>query len=368
MRICHVTSVHKTNDVRIFLKECSSLAKNPSYEVFLVGQGEDRNENNVRIIGCGEPPKRRIERMTLFTKKVIERAIGIDADIYHLHDPELIRYVLALKKRGAAVVFDSHENILDSIDEKTYLPRALRYIAKRYYNNLQKKVYPRLDALIVVSPQMVKDYSKLANNVVMITNYPVITDDHNRTEKEGAILFAGGVSSQWSHKEVLEAIRDLEDCHYYIYGSADKEYLKELESLSIPNFTYGGTVSFIEVQEKLQESEMVVALLKPGKNTFFNEGTLGNTKIFEAMLNKKPVIATGFALWKEIIEDNHCGICVDPSNPDEIKAAIMKLHGLSAKERQRLGENGRRAVLEKYNWNNEEEKLLKLYSQLRRGK
>ena len=40
VKICHVTSAHNTNDVRILKKECVSLAKNKEYEVYLVGQGE----------------------------------------------------------------------------------------------------------------------------------------------------------------------------------------------------------------------------------------------------------------------------------------------------------------------------------------
>ena len=37
-RVCHVTSVHREEDVRIYAKECVSLAK-AGYEVFLVQRG-----------------------------------------------------------------------------------------------------------------------------------------------------------------------------------------------------------------------------------------------------------------------------------------------------------------------------------------
>ena len=114
-KICHVTSAHKSTDVRIFEKECTSLAKNPDYKVYLVAQGESYTRNNVRIIGAGEIPSSRKERMFEFSKKVVKIALKVDADVYHFHDPELLQYVGAFVKRGKKVIFDSHEDVADSI-------------------------------------------------------------------------------------------------------------------------------------------------------------------------------------------------------------------------------------------------------------
>ena len=99
-KICHVTSAHKSTDVRIFEKECTSLAKNPDYKVYLVAQGESYTRNNVRIIGAGEIPSSRKERMFEFSKKVVKKALKVDADVYHFHDPELLQYVGAFVKRA----------------------------------------------------------------------------------------------------------------------------------------------------------------------------------------------------------------------------------------------------------------------------
>ena len=63
MKVCHMTSAHRTTDGRIFRKECVSLAT--KYDVYLVGQGESREEDNVKVVGVGEMPKNRIKRMKL---------------------------------------------------------------------------------------------------------------------------------------------------------------------------------------------------------------------------------------------------------------------------------------------------------------
>lgn len=86
-------------------------------------------------------------------------------------------------------------------------------------------------------------------------------------------------------------------------------------------------------------------------------------KMFEYMAAGIPVIASNFPLWREIIEGNKCGLCVDPLNPSEIAKAIdyIVTHPAAA---QQMGENGFRAVKEQYNWAIEEKKLLALYEQL----
>ena len=73
-----------------------------------------------------------------------------------------------------------------------------------------------------------------------------------------------------------------------------------------------------------------------------------------------PIICTNFILWREFVERCHCGICVDPENEDEIADAIRYLLDHPDEARQ-MGENGRRAVKEEFNWGVEEKKLLALY-------
>ena len=68
----------------------------------------------------------------------------------------------------------------------------------------------------------------------------------------------------------------------------------------------------------------------------------------------------------DIVATTKCGLVVDTSRPSEIAEALTLLvHDADA--RRRLGENGRRAVLRRYNWELEETKLLALYEGVLRG-
>lgn len=374
VNICHVTSVHDTKDVRIFKKECISLAKENNFAVCLVGPGvSDEIINNVKIIGCGERPASRLKRMTSFSGKVIKNALKLNADIYHLHDPELLRYALTLKKKGKKVIFDSHENILESIDEKTYLPTLIRRIFKKYYAHIQKKVLPRLDGIIVVSPQMIDTYKNYNSNVVLICNFPIINDEvlnYSDTFERGRFVFAGGISEQWSHREIINVINSISGAKYYLYGIADEEYVEGIKKLpGWGRVHFGGRIPFEQAQEEIRKSEAVFAILKPSKNSFFDEGTLGNTKLFEAMANGRPVIASNFKIWQEIVKGNDCGICVDPNDETAIASAIEYLLNCDEKVLETMGKNGIKAVKEKYNWKLEEKKLLAFYNNIvRKGK
>ena len=84
IKVCHMTSAHLPEDVRIFDKECVSLANN-GYDLYLVEQGKSYEKSKVKIIGYGEQSSNRIGRMLFSAKKAYICAKSIDADIYHTH-------------------------------------------------------------------------------------------------------------------------------------------------------------------------------------------------------------------------------------------------------------------------------------------
>lgn len=362
-KICHVTSVHNSSDVRIFEKECASLAKNQNYDVYLVAKGDSYNKKGVSIIGLGESPASRIKRVLIFAHKIVKKAIQLDADIYHLHDPELLLYVPLLKLKKKIVIFDSHEDVADSILDKTYLPYYARKPISILYSLLSNRMMRKCDALISVTPHIVDKLRKVNSNTYMITNYPFVTDSIPKSSDFNTkkIIFAGGITPQWSHELVINAISKTSDGVYELYGPADEDYLEKLKLLDGWKRThYHGKVSFEEVNYALNKADVAVALLKPSNNTCGMYGTIGNTKLFESMSAGLPVICTDFKLWKEIVDGNHCGICIDVNSIDELTTAIQKLF-----EQPQLstimGKNGKKAVEKTYNWLTQEIILFELY-------
>lgn len=366
MKICHVSSVHESLDGRL-QKECSSLAKRDEYEVFLVAKGDSYTRNGVKVVGIGNAPSGRLKRMFAFSKKVVRKALELDADVYHLHDPELLQYVSMFKKYGKLVVFDQHEDVADSILDKEYIPTWLRKtVAKTYglYSNSKLKI---CDAVVSVTPHIIDKLLKIQRNVYMVTNYPEwkeVTINLDRKIEYHTVLFAGGVAPQWSHDTVLKAIEAVDNMTYELYGPMEEGYLQTLSVLPGWQKThYHGKVPFREVQEALYSGGIAVALLQPSNNTGGMRGTIGNTKLFEGMQAGLPLICTDFEMWREIIEKGHCGICISPSDEKALIKALTYLRDHPAEARQ-MGENGRALVKSKYNWGTQEKVLYRMYAEL----
>ncbi len=361
VKVCHMTSAHPVEDVRIFHKECVSLA-NYGYDVYLVERGESYDKEGVHIVGVGDIPESRRKRMTQGARAVYRKALELDCDIYHFHDPELLPIGLKLKKRGKHVIFDSHENTADAIIEKQYIPKIIRIILQRLYVSYQSFVCKRLDGIVTVTPNMTKSFEKTSRNVVEIRNYPILSQsDNNPSFADKRIVFAGGISEQWNHHVIIDVLNSIPDCKYCLCGPVDANYKKRLEALpGWEKVDYRGRISHSEVAVEMNKSFVGVALLRPGRNTDGQNGTMGNTKIFEEMMAGLPVICTDFVLWKEFVERYHCGICIDPSSEEELRGALEYLFNHPS-EAMKMGQNGKDAVLKEFNWNIEAVKLLNFY-------
>lgn len=365
-KVCHITSAHGPEDVRIFHKECASLAR-AGYEVYLVQRGESYEKHGVHLVGFGKPHSNRLGRMLFTARRAYRVALALDADVYHFHDPELLPYGLKLKRRGKIVIFDSHENTLrDIMKKKPWIPAPMRRMVYLWFKREQEKVCGQINAVLTVTPQLVSFFEHLNPRSVQISNYPILDDTLAPPDfSSKTLVFAGGVSSQWSHHNIIKALYRLPDCRYLLCGPAmGQDYLRELESLPGWGQTeYLSRIPHEEVPALLSKGAVGMAVLSYFGSDDEKMGTMGNNKIFEEMMAGLPVVCTDFALWREFVDRWHCGICVDPADPDAIAEAIRYLLDHPEEARQ-MGENGRKAVKEEFNWGVEEKKLLALYDEI----
>lgn len=324
-KVCHVTSAHPRYDVRIFHKECKSLANN-SYDVTLLVNDNLPNESidGVKIVSTQMKPKNRYERMVKSKKKIKTLMLEIDADIYHFHDPELLPEAAWIKSKGKKVVFDFHEDVSQQILFKTWIPGKLRNIISSIYSNYEKNIAKRFDALITVTPKFVERLKMVNSNTVMITNYPIVKEEngnHNMPKKK-AICFAGGITPQWNHENIIKAIESIEGVEYILAGSGSNEYLDKLKRLEgWEKVRYLGRIPHEEVKAIYNEAMIGMTLLS-NNTQVGDEGTLGNTKIFEFMEARIPVICSNNKIWVNIVDKYALGICVDPKDTESIREAI----------------------------------------------
>jgi len=65
----------------------------------------------------------------------------------------------------------------------------------------------------------------------------------------------------------------------------------------------------------------------------------------------------------EIVNETGCGVTVEYDNPEQLREAIIRLRD-NPELRKKLEVNGRKAYLEKYNWNIMEQRLYKIHDNL----
>lgn len=368
IRVCHVSSAHLTYDVRIFQKECKSLVRE-GYDVHLVISGNSEKKDGVEIHGIGEIPKKRIQRMYFHAKKAYREASKVDADIYHFHDPELIPYALKLKKRGKKVIFDSHENVLSIFADKKYIPKPIRRLLKPLYRYYLGSRLKKMDLIITVDALIKEEIEKYNRNVVLVSNYPEMEKEQKHIqnpfgEEIGTyICFAGGITPQWNHQVVMRAAYRA-GIKYVLCGRASEEYLEQLKQCrEWENVVYCGMVPHEQAIALIGNATAGVAMLDYSNNTNWKKGSLGNTKMFEIMMSGIPIICTAFLSWKKVIDDNACGICLEPKDEDALTDAIRSILQ-NREEAEQMGSRGRAAVENHYNWKVEQQRLIDAYRQL----
>jgi glycosyltransferase involved in cell wall biosynthesis len=366
INIVHLTSAHARYDTRIFLKMCSSLAAH-GYNVSLVvadGLG-DETKNGVTIVDAGAKTGGRLSRMTKTVRRVFATAKALDADIYHLHDPELIPIGLKLKRLGKIVIFDSHEDVPKQMLGKPYLNVPLRRLIGQTFGLYESFACKQLDAIIAATPFIRDKFLTINPNSIDINNFPMLGELQTSmgwSDKSKLVCYVGGIAEIRGIREVVRAMEHVRSGTRLQLGGKFSEAKVEHEVKTFPGWQAVDELGFLDrrgVRSLLGCSIAGLVTLHP----VINYIDALPVKMFEYMSAGIPVIASHFPLWQDIIEGNDCGLCVDPMNPQAIAQAIDFL--INNPERaQQMGENGYKAVQEKYNWGIEEQKLIDLYQKL----
>jgi glycosyltransferase involved in cell wall biosynthesis len=368
-KCCHITSVHPKFDTRIFYKECKSLHK-AGYDVVLIYSG-DRNDivDGIKIVGCTKA-KSHICRI-FRTLKLLLIAYRQNADLYHVHDVELLAVGLFLKLFARKkVIYDVHEDFPEAILSREWLPRLLRKPLSILTSVIEKLISQEFDCIITATPDL-KNKFKKCRNVIDIRNYPLVDlipislfSTEKKHGNENNLIYVGGLERVRGTREIIQSLKFINpeyNVRLRLIGSfSERDFEKEM--LNMPEWKqvkFLGRLSPERTYEYLAQSDIGLVCLYPLRRFL----TSYPVKMFEYMAAGIPVVASDFPLWREIIEGNSCGMCIKSLKPEEIARAINYLLA-HAEEARMIGLNGRKIIEKKYNWDHEVRKLTKVYEQL----
>lgn len=365
-RVAHVSSVHARYDVRIFLKECASLARHGHAVHLYVADGKGEEERGgVRIHDVGKS-RGRLRRL-LFKPWALWAALRRNHEqIVHFHDPEIIPAALLLHWQGVTVIYDAHEDVPRQILSKRWLPRGTHKLVSRLFERLENFAARRFAAVVTSTPHIAARFTAAGARAVNVNNYPMV--DELATDRTGgpaatgrSICYVGGISDIRGIAEIMQALPAAR-AELLLAGPFQTPGL-EARLRAMPEWRhvrYLGVLDRAGVRDVLTRSQLGVVLLHPVSN-YLDSLPI---KMFEYMSAGIPVLASDFPLWRQIIDEAGAGACVDPLNPEAVARTLTTMlddpGGL-----RRQGEAGRQAVQNRYNWANEERTLLELYRDLR---
>jgi len=372
MKVCMLTSVHRAFDDRIFHKEARSLVR-AGYEVFLVAPHErDEEVEGVHVLSVPRS-RTRLRRMLLTPIRVLLRGLKVRATIYHFHDPELIPMGVFLRAHGRKVIYDIHEYNADTMLEKDWLPIGARRTVSRAVMWLDRYAVKKMSGVVVVNEHMAKLFRTGLSSprpVVTVHNYPELPEvagDDGHSGDEPVAIYVGGLSKDRGLEILLETGERLKRAHpdarLQVLGPLELGGIRPEYALVDRWGAYGveylGRVPHREVPKWLRRARVGLIPLFPTPN--YTRAT--PVKLFEYMLAGLPVVASDFGIIRSIVRETGCGLLVPPGDPDALSTAVEILLRDPAKAVE-MGQKGRRAVLDRYNWGSEEKKLLALYESL----
>ena len=311
LHVCHVTTVHSWNDVRIFQRMCCSLAEMGLRVTLVAPVEEERVAEGVRVIPTGLRGKLARNCGAPF---LLPRLRRIDCDIYHFHDPELLPWMSLFQalNPSSAVVYDVHEYNPNTVKTNNYFKyNIINNIFSFFFVYLEKFMASRLRGVIGVTEPIANRFRDGRARVAVIRNLVKLesisaaraSGDDGIASLAGGnqLLVLGGTIDRWrGMEELVEAMgllkeRGLQFQLLCIGEPSPKGFGDHLLALAdrhgiAGRVTFLGRMPFGQYQQYVAQSRLGMVLYGPNKNNLM---TVPN-RLYEFMGHGIPIIVQRF--------------------------------------------------------------------------
>ena len=358
-RVLLVSPAHPPTDPRIVLKIAPALARH--YEV-------------ICLLPTVQFPhyQQLFLRLLLVHPVILWHIARLRPAVLHLFMPELLPIGLLCRLFGVRVVYEVQENLRLKFDRKTcnnhpifqwffgLFERSARQFCYHVFTEISYlDTYPDLRLPFAV-----------VHNFPDVSQYRRVVEEHltaTGLRENVAFVYLGVVSFDRGLGAIVQAMALLKprypDAVLHLIGRChfdqhNLEALPEYASLR-DNLIFYGHFPHAEALPIVARCRAGLALLQP----------VGDypdsypTKLFEYMALGLPVVVSDFPLYRAVVESANCGFCINPADDLAIATALTTIID-HPEEATQMGEAGKRAVSDRYNWATESEKLISLYQKI----
>jgi glycosyltransferase involved in cell wall biosynthesis len=300
---------------------------------------------------------------------------GDKVDLIIVRDlPMAIAGIWAGKRHKIPIIFDMAEDYVALINDiwKARKFKGFNLIVRNPYlaKLVEKYSINNFDHILVVIDEAKDLVLKRGGNnerITIVGNTPsiasfnkpeiAINETIQRIESHFSVIYTGGIQMGRGLQVVFEAIpeiiKEIPDFLFVIVGDGyAKKHLMELtKTKRLEDYVlWVGWVKHDRIYDyiKVSKAGLIPHFVSDHDNT-----TVPN-KLFDFMGCGIPVIASDSIPMKRILEEEHCGLTFKSNNASDLIRIIIELYI----SENTYGKNGMNAVRMKYNWDEDEKRLI----------
>lgn len=368
-KVAILAPVHPWDDVRVYQKEACTLAAD-GYDVTLIAQAQHAAvERGVKIRPAPKARSRAIRFLKL--PLVFVMAMRLNANIYHVHNPDMLPVGFLLKLCGKRVIYDTHEDFSQRLFIRDWIPSCVRSIAARLVAKAETIVSRVADASVATQEAVRK---RLGGRAVLIGNPPItrgplIDEAHARSldvarGDELRLIYVGGIGRVRGLEVMVDAVASLNargtETRLWLIGPGNETEIGA--SLTRPGGVY------VDYLGKLPPAQAFAFMIKAdiGLVTILDVGDHSRSsanKLYEYIMFGLPVVASDFSRWRTSLPDSPAIVFVPAGDTASVAGAVREIAAMPNRGKTHIARI-QEHLREHYSWEVESVKLLNLYSRL----
>lgn len=276
-------------------------------------------------------------------------------NLYNLLPTIPLKFIKRVK-----IIYDLADFTADSFN--------FHYYVRHFLSKLENYCLNWVDGLIIVDRHRINQVD--TNNIKHISIIMNTPDDEYEKFKsieryDKFTIYCGGwISETRGIGGICEAAAQINDIELIIAGFGQAETYYKTIYEQYKNIRFVGLLSKEDSLIQTHKADLICAFYDP--KIPINRLASPN-KLFDAMMCARPVLSNREAVpVAEVINEEKCGVLIPYADIDQIVTAVIQLKKNKVLAKH-MGQNGRNAFLEKYDWYIMEKRLLDLYKNIYEG-